>query len=270
MPTCVVFKTSAHSRHSVRSTSSRGNSGTLVASSSPRDGAGNARRSSLPVAVSGNCSSTTYAGGRMFLGQAGSQEGAQRLDVGSRRIGGHDVGHQAPVARAASSRDHHGPLARGMLHPAPPRSRPARSGSPRTFTWWSSRPRNSRVPPPRPHRSPVRYRRAPGSRPKGSGTNFSAVSSGGSSSRAPAPRRRCRARPARRSAPAAGAASSTYTCVLAIGPPIGTDARRGRPRRRRCARRIPTSSVGPIAIVQRCGRQPRRHAAHPTRQRLPR
>ncbi len=56
---------------------------------------------------------------------------------------------------------------------------PSSIRKPRSLIWWSSRPRYSTVPSGRYRaRSPVRYRRAPGSPEKGSAMNRSAVSSG--------------------------------------------------------------------------------------------
>ncbi len=93
---------------------------------------------------------------------------------------------------------------------------------PRTFTWSSTRPRNSNCPP-QDHRttSPVRYIRAPGP-PNGSATNRPAVS--------PARPQYPRATPAPatyNSPPTPGATgrrhpSSTYSRAFATGRPIGT------------------------------------------------
>ena len=92
----------------------------------------------------------------------------------------HDVGHQPLVARHVLARQHHGLAHVRRARPARASISPSSMRKPRTFTWWSVRPRNSScaVRQRQRARSPVRYSRAPGSPPNGSGTKRSAVSSG--------------------------------------------------------------------------------------------
>ena len=53
---------------------------------------------------------------------------------------------RAGVARPVLARHHHRRLHIGRCRTAPPRSRPSSMRKPRSFTWWSSRPRYSSVP----------------------------------------------------------------------------------------------------------------------------
>ena len=91
----------------------------------------------------------------------------------------HHIRHQSLVPRAGPrAQDHRGLLHARLRGSARPRSRRARSGSPRTFTWSSARPRNSssrrRGPP---HQISGAVHALPGP-PNGQATNRSAVSPG--------------------------------------------------------------------------------------------
>ena len=123
----------------------------------PAAGAGRARRSTLPLGVSGSASRATKAGGHHVLRQP--RPGAARSSAGvglgpSRR---HHVGDQPLVARPVLARPQHG----GLAHRRGGRERRldlARlDAEAADLTCWSARPRNSSVPSGRQRaRSPVR------------------------------------------------------------------------------------------------------------------
>ena len=103
---------------------------------------------------------------------------------------------------------------------------PSSMRKPRTFTWWSTRPRNSSTPSGAPARQVARAVQARAGR-AGEGVGDEAL--GGQvrarrGSRAPGRRRRCTARPATPTGTGCRCASSTYTWVLAMGRPMGTEA----------------------------------------------
>ena len=147
----------------------------------PRSGAirERARRSTLPLGVSGRAGRRTKALGTMYPGRLRREPapGAPRIDSASPD----DVGDQA--ARAACR-----PLvarARTTASRTPGRAASAASTSPssmrkpRTFTWWSSRPRNSSSPVRQPAGQVAGAVEPRPRRPaQGSGTKRSAVSSG--------------------------------------------------------------------------------------------
>jgi hypothetical protein len=124
-------------------------------------GSGRARRSTLPLGVSGSASSSTKAEGTMCSGRR-----SRRCRLSSAAPGAASATTSRPPAARRRRRRGRGP---------PPRGPPGCSSStasispgsmrkPRTLTCWSARPRNSRPPSgSRRARSPERYSRAPGS-----------------------------------------------------------------------------------------------------------
>ncbi len=138
--------------------------------------AGSARRSTLPFGVIRNAPRATQADGTMYSGEVGAQEcarGGALPRAGSRR----HVGGQALVAAATlGGNDHrlgHAGMA-GQHRSISPSLDPVAAQLDLVV---SAAEDSAPVAAPA-ARSPVRYRRAPGRRPKRSGTNLSAVSSG--------------------------------------------------------------------------------------------
>ena len=138
-------------------------------------GAGRASRSTLPLGVSGSAGRSTNADGSMY---SGSFDLSRARSSAARRRGPRAVRRRrrrrAP-ARPASPR-----AARRALRESAASLRstvsisPGSMRCPRSFTCWSSRPRNSRLPSGRYRtRSPVRYIRAPGCAASISATNRS-------------------------------------------------------------------------------------------------
>ena len=146
------------------------------------------------------------------------------------------VGDQAAVAGAARRVRRPPPRATPRVRPSAASISPSSMRKPRIFTWWSSRPRNSRLPSGRQRaRSPVRYSRAPSARaervgdePLGGQRGPAAVAAGDA---------RCRRRTARRATPMGNARRWGRARRLAYWRSAGRSraayCRRGRPPRGR-------------------------------------
>ena len=123
-----------------------------------------ALRGRLAVGVSGSASRATKPRAPCTRAARVAQVRAQLARVGAGVAAGHDVRDEPLVAGASSRADD-----RALAHPGVPRRHasisPSSMRKPRTFTWWSARPRNSSSPSARQRAmSPVRYSRAAGRR----------------------------------------------------------------------------------------------------------
>ncbi len=72
----------------------------------PYSGAGSARRSSLPLAVSGSASSATKADGTMYSGRRSRQSSRSAAASIVRSAAGDHIGDQPPVAGLVLAYDH--------------------------------------------------------------------------------------------------------------------------------------------------------------------
>ena len=175
-------------------------------------GAGRARRSTLPLGVSGRAASATKAAGTMYSGRRSRRAARRSAAVGAPPRPGHHVGDQ-PARRRRRPRGPATAASRTAGWAASAASiSPSSMRKPRSFTWWSSaaeeldhavRPAARQV-----ARAVEPRRPAPAN---GSGTNRSAVSSGPPEVAARQPDAAdAAARPARRPAPAGRPRSSRW------------------------------------------------------------
>ncbi|HEX5872796.1 MAG TPA: hypothetical protein VFY65_20335 [Longimicrobium sp.] len=135
-------------------------------------GAGRALRSTLPLGVSGSASIATMAPGTMWSGS--DRRRCARSSSASTEPTTYATTRRSP---ASSPRTITAQSATSAWRRSTDSISPSSMRKPRTFTCSSRRPRYSTVPLARQRaRSPVRYSRAPGREPNGSGTKRSAVS----------------------------------------------------------------------------------------------
>ncbi len=151
--------------------SSSGVRGRVSVTSAAKSGAGRARRSSLPLGVSGRTSRVTTAAGTMWSGSdwaAWARSWAESTGPPATTYATSRSSRRTTVACVTLS------CAANTLSVSPSSMR-----KPRSLTWSSARPRYSSSPSRvQRARSPVRYMRAPGSTAYGSATKRSAVRAG--------------------------------------------------------------------------------------------
>mmetsp|Transcript_25652 Transcript_25652/g.66030 ORF Transcript_25652/g.66030 Transcript_25652/m.66030 type:complete len:325 (-) Transcript_25652:1073-2047(-) len=209
---------------------------------------GFANGDSLSISSSSSCCFFSSSAGSMSPALPSSESAALGTTYATSRF---SPSVETPTFRASTTTC----ATRGCV-PSAASTSPSSMRKPRTLTWWSSRPRHSRMPSLRQrHKSPVRYMR-----PlflNGLATNLSAVRSGRSRYPGDTPSPAMYSSPGMPTGSGLRLASSTYTCVLAMGLPMWTVSV---PCLRQAAVDHTVVSVGPYTFhssFRRCGSRPR-------------
>src|SRR5579872_6064014 len=227
-PTRSTPSTWAHTPARTRSVSVRGATNTVTSGRIP-SGAGSAARSTFPPGVKGSAASSVNTAGTMNPGSrrpANSRNSATAGMPSDRSAGTRYATSRAgswparPPAAPSPSAVTTAALTAGWAASTASTS-PGSTRNPRTFTWSSARPKNSSTPPAvHRTRSPDRYNRDP-SPANQSATNRSPVSAARPAYPRATPAPPIHNSPATPTGTRPRYRSSTYTRVLATGPPIG-------------------------------------------------